>query len=70
MREQFAVVLVGVGSDDFRKVAKDMGIPDGNVLTVDSDPSSIRKACQLVSQSTIRASQTQIDPTNNNSFFV
>ncbi|MNC06560.1 hypothetical protein D3C81_763310 [compost metagenome] len=70
MREQFAVVLVGVGKDDFRKVAKDMGISDGNVLTVDSTPSEIRKACQMVSQSTIRASQTKIDPTNNNSFFV
>lgn len=70
MREQFAVVFVGVGTKiDFEGVARDMGIPAGNVLTVDATPSEIRKACQMVSQSTIRASQTTIDPSNNNAFF-
>lgn len=72
MREQFAVVFVGVGDKsriNFEEVAKDMGIPAGNILTVDATPSEIRKACQMVSQSTIRASQTTIDPSNNNAFF-
>jgi len=71
MREQFSIVFVGVGNKyDFESVAKDMGIPKGNVLTVDSTPSEIRKACQMVSQSIIKASQTMIDPSNNNAFFL
>lgn len=45
-------------SFDFRQVFKNMGILDEWILTPKSDPSEIRKAFELVSQSALRASQS------------
>lgn len=69
--EQFVLAFVGVGRDtDFRKVAKQMGIPDGCVLiATQATPSELRRAFMMVSQSAIRASQGQIRPGANAGFF-
>ncbi|MDR2191225.1 MAG: hypothetical protein LBP53_08965 [Candidatus Peribacteria bacterium] len=46
------------GDCDFRKIFAEMGIPDQWVLTAASNPSDIRKAFQVFSQSAVRASQS------------
>ena len=46
------------GSCDFKKVFSDMGISDRWVLTANANPSEIRKAFQVFSQSAVRASQS------------
>ncbi|MEY4723729.1 MAG: hypothetical protein RLZZ324_1242 [Candidatus Parcubacteria bacterium] len=55
-------IVAGMGIDDgvtdFKKVFTDMGIPAEWQLTSNSDPSSIRKAFQVFSQSAVRASQS------------
>jgi len=58
-REIISVVALGIndGSTDFRKVFVDMGIPDNLILTVNDDPSSIRRAFGVVSRATNAASQ-------------
>ena len=69
--EMFYLVYVGFNQGPSDKTmheaaAKAIGFP--NVLTTDNSASEVRKAMGLVSQSAIRASQTQIGPTN--SFFI
>jgi hypothetical protein len=58
-KEIVSVVALGIsdGSTDFRKVFQSMGIPDNLILTVNDDPSSIRKAFGVVSRATAAASQ-------------
>lgn len=65
-QEIYVFALVAFGQGYAHQMAASMGIP--NVLEVDSDPSSIRRAMGTVSRSVIRASQTKVDP-NAGSFF-
>jgi hypothetical protein len=71
--EQFIVAFVGVAEpgneQSFKDVAREMGFPDGSILTPNDDPSEVRKALGLVSQSAIRASQKVISVAAQNSFF-
>lgn len=69
--EQFVLAFVGVGNDtDFRAVARKMGVPDGCVLVAQAaNPTELRRAFHMVSQSAIRASQGQIRPGANAGFF-
>jgi len=46
------------GSCNFKRVFSEMGIPDRWVLTANANPSEIRKAFQVFSQSAVRASQS------------
>lgn len=54
-------IVIGVGIDDrstnFHLVFTSMGIEDEWILTPSNDPTSIRRAFQVVSQSAVRASQ-------------
>lgn len=58
-----AHIIAGMGiSDgytDFRALFQAMGLKDAWILSPKNDPSEIRKAFQLVSQSAVRASQAQ-----------
>ena len=66
--EMFYLVYIGFKndpSDNLEVIGKSMGFP--NIFTTTSSPSEIRKAMGLVSQSTIRKSQTTVGA--NNSFF-
>ncbi len=69
--ELFTLAFVGVGNGAaFTKVAKNMGVPDGNVLVQkQTTPSAIRALFRLVSQSTIRASQAMVGPGPAGGFF-
>jgi hypothetical protein len=69
--EQFVLAFVGVGNDvDFRRVAKEMGVPDGCVsVQRDATPKALRQVFNLVSQSAIRASQGLIRPGAQAGFF-
>jgi len=69
--EQFVLAFVGVGQEGtFRKVAKDMGVPDGSVAVCSSaTPAALRKVFQMVSRSAIRASQGLIAPGGGAGFF-
>jgi len=71
--EQFTLAFVGVGTADFHKVARDMGIPDGCVaVQAQATPSAIRQVFRMVSQSAIRASQALpggVQPGANAGFF-
>jgi hypothetical protein len=69
--EQFVLAFVGVGKEtDFRRVARQMGVPDGCVaVQKDATPSGLRQVFQMVSQSAIRASQGRIQPGANAGFF-
>lgn len=69
--EQFTLAFVGVGGDvDFHTVAKEMGVPDGNVaVQASATPAAIRKVFQMVSQSAIRASQGLVVPGVRGGFF-
>ncbi len=57
--ESHIVAAMGIsdGSTDFRKVFREMGIADRWILTPGNNPSEIRKAFQVFSQSAVRASQ-------------
>lgn len=57
--ENHIVAAMGIndGSTDFRKVFREMGIDDRWILTPGDNPTEIRKAFQVFSQSAIRASQ-------------
>lgn len=66
-QESYILALVAFGTGFAHQVASDMGFP--NVLEVNSDPSSIRRALGTVSKSVIRASQTKIDPNASKGFF-
>ncbi len=69
--EQFVLAFVGVGKEvDFRRVAADMGVPDGCVaVQQNTSPSALRAVFQMVSQSAIRASQGLIQPGAKAGFF-
>lgn len=72
--EQFILAFVGAGRDKadedlFREIAKDMGFPDGAVLTINATASEIRKVFNVISQSAIRASQKAVSIAAQNSFF-
>lgn len=58
-REIISVVVIGIsdGTTDFKKVFMEMGVPEGCILTVDDDPSSIRRAFGVASRATNAASQ-------------
>ncbi len=55
--ETHIVAAMGIddGATPFREVFREMGIEDRWILTPGSDPSAIRKACQIFSQSAVRA---------------
>lgn len=57
--ENHIVAGMGIndGYTDFKQVFKGMGIQDDWVLTPSNDPSSLRRAFAVVSQSAVRASQ-------------
>ncbi len=59
-QEQHIIAFMGVddGGTDFKKVADEMGILPEWVLTPAATESEIRKACQVFSQSAVRASQS------------
>lgn len=68
--EQFTLAFVGVGTADFQKVARAMGIPDGCIaVQSQATPSAIRQVFRMVSQSAIRASQGLVQPGPNAGFF-
>ena len=58
--EEHIIAAMGFdnGSTDFEQVFQEMGIPSNWILTTNSDPSEIRKAFQVFSQSAVRASQS------------
>ena len=58
--ESHIVAAMGIsdGSTDFRAVFRDMGIDDRWILTPGNNPSEIRRAFQVFSQSAVRASQS------------
>jgi len=58
--ESHIVAAMGIsdGSTDFRAVFHDMGIDDRWILTPGNNPSEIRRAFQVFSQSAVRASQS------------
>jgi hypothetical protein len=60
--ETHIVAAMGIGGNGkfFKSVFTEMGIPDQWILTPSSDPSSIRKAFQVFSQSAVRASQNAV----------
>jgi hypothetical protein len=64
MLSQECHVVAGMGIDDgstdFRKVFRDMGIPDQWILTPRNDPKEIRRAFQMFSQSAIRVSSSGV----------
>jgi hypothetical protein len=57
--ESAIVAAMGIsdGTTDFHQVFRDMGIADEWILTPSNDPTEIRRAFQVFSQSAIRASQ-------------
>ncbi|MDR0606792.1 MAG: hypothetical protein LBG52_00160 [Candidatus Peribacteria bacterium] len=58
--EEHIIAAMGFenGNCDFRNIFAEMGIPDQWILTANSNPSEIRKAFQVFSQSAVRASQS------------
>lgn len=58
--EEHIIAAMGFdnGSTNFHDVFQEMGIPLNWILTTNSDPSEIRKAFQVFSQSAVRASQS------------
>ena len=59
-KEVHVVAAMGIddGTTDFRRVFREMGIPDGWILTPGNTPGEIRRAFQTFSQSAVRVSQT------------
>lgn len=60
--ENHIVAAMGIGQgkaqqDAFRNIFREMGIEDQWILTPSSDPSEVRKAFAVVSQSAVRVSQ-------------
>lgn len=58
--ENHIVAAMGIddGATDFRKVFRDMGIPDAWILTPGSTGDEVRRAFQVFSQSAVHASQS------------
>ena len=59
-QENHIVIAVGIndGSTDFKKVFMEIGVPEKWILTPSNTEAEVRKAFQVVSRSTVRASQT------------
>ncbi|MFN7971612.1 MAG: hypothetical protein U0166_04590 [Acidobacteriota bacterium] len=59
-KETHIVAAMGIsdGSTDFRRVFRDIGIPDAWILTPGNTATEIRRAFQTFSQSAVRASQS------------
>ena len=60
MQETHIVAAMGIddgGLTDFRSVFREMGFHDEWILTPANNPSDIRRAFQVFSQSAVRASQ-------------
>lgn len=57
--EMHIVAAIGItdGKTDFRRIFQEMGIPDQWILTPQKNPTEIRKAFAMASQSAVRASQ-------------
>jgi hypothetical protein len=69
--EQYVLAFIGVGQEKtFRDVAAEMGFPDDAVLVAKATDSEIRRALNMVSQSTVRVSQGLIQPGNNGFFTI
>jgi hypothetical protein len=66
-QEMYTFALVGFGSGFANKTAQHIGFT--NVMEADADPSAIRHALEVVSNSVIRASQTIMTGSSPNSFF-
>jgi hypothetical protein len=66
-QEMYTFVLVGFGKGSAQRTAQQIGF--NNVMEADADPSAIRRALDVVSQSLIRNSQTTITNTAPNAFF-
>lgn len=61
MQETHIIAAMGIddgGMTDFTEVFKAMGVPDKWILTPSNNPSEIRKAFELFSQSAVQASQS------------
>jgi len=60
MQESHIIAAMGIddGRTDFRAVFTEMGLEDRWILTPGNNPSDIRRAFQLFSQSAVRASQS------------
>ena len=60
MNEDHIIAAMGIddGRTDFRKVFREMGIPDQWILTPGNTPAEIRKAFRVFSSSAVRASQS------------
>jgi hypothetical protein len=58
-KEVHVVAAMGIddGTTDFRRVFREMGVPDAWILTPGNTQSEIRRAFQAFSQSAVRASQ-------------
>ena len=58
-QESHIVAAMGIsdGSTDFKRVFRDMGIPDRWILTPGNSASEVRRAFQVFSQSAVRATQ-------------
>jgi hypothetical protein len=73
-KTHFVCAFVGIGEEaDFRKIARGMGIPDGNIITVDKSLGGITHALKLVSSSVGNHSQAALAgggvvPANTNFF--
>jgi hypothetical protein len=69
--EQFVLGFVGVGDAvDFRRIAQQMGVPDGSVLVQrDASPAALRQTFQMVSRSALRVSQGRVRPGGQLGFF-
>ena len=59
-KEVHVVAAMGIddGTTDFRRVFREMGVPDAWILTPGNTQSEIRRAFQTFSQSAVRVSQT------------
>lgn len=59
-QENHIVIAVGIndGSTDFHSVFTEIGVPEKWILTPQNTEAEVRKAFQVVSKSTVRASQT------------
>ena len=72
-KPHFVCAFVGIGDElTFRTEATELGILDGNILTVDKTKGGITKALKLVSSSVGSRSQSihANQPVNSNNFFV
>ncbi len=72
IKPHFVPAFIGVGNEaNFRRVALELGFPDGNILTVDKTAGGIVKALKLVSSSVgghSQSVQSGVQPANTTFF--